>query len=154
MTSDQDSSIVCLFDFDTEGYRKFEELSKKKINDNKIFSNKAGTITTGLLLKHNQIERYALMLPIPERLTQYVSIKTSSDCFIEVETLISEEYLKTNPKAELRSSILTFYKMKDKHKKDFWIDLLSIDEKYFDDFKPLFSQLNKIFNKDKKDNTQ
>ena len=153
VTSDQDSSIICLFDFDTEGYRKFEDLSKKKINDNKIFSNKAGTITTGLILKHNQIDRYALMLPIPERLTQYVSTKTSSDCFIEVETLISEEYLKTNPKAELRSSILTFYKMKDKHKKDFWIDLLSIDEKYFDDFKPLFSQIDEIFNRAKKENT-
>lgn len=68
------------------------------------------------------------MLPIPERLDDYVSEKTSSDCFVEIETLLSEEYLKTNTKAELRSNVLKFYKMKDKHKNDFWKDLLMLIE--------------------------
>lgn len=85
------------------------------------------------------------MLPIPERLEKYVSSKTSSNCFIEVETLLSEEYLKTNSKAEQRSVALPFYKMKDNHKKDFWKDLLIADKKHFDDFKPLFVQIEKIF---------
>lgn len=85
------------------------------------------------------------MLPIPERLENYISEKTSSDCFIEVETLLSEDYLKTNTKAEQRSSVLPFYKIKDKYKCNFWKDLLNIDKKYFKDFKPLFDQVEKIF---------
>ena len=31
------------------------------------------------------------MIPIPERLDDYVSEETSSDCFVEIETLLSEE---------------------------------------------------------------
>lgn len=85
------------------------------------------------------------MLPIPVRLEDYVSEETSSDCFIEIETLLSEEYLKTNSKAELRSKVLKFYKMKDKHKKDFWKDLFEVDKKHFMDFKPLFNRIEKIF---------
>ena len=117
----------------------------KKENDNKLFPNKEGSVRGGLFIKHNQVNRYALMLPIPERLEKYVSDKTSSDCFIEVETLLSEEYLRNNPKAELRSSVLQFYKMKDKYKKVFWKDLLAADKKYFEDFKPLFAQIENIF---------
>ena len=65
--------------------------------------------------------------------------------FIEVETLVAEDYLKTNTKAEQRSSALPFYKMKDKQKSEFWKDLLVIDKKYFVDFVPLFTQIEKIF---------
>lgn len=135
-----------MFDFDNEGFRKFKDLESKKTDSGKIFLKREGTIRDGLSIKHSQIERYALMLPIPQRLEKYVSTRTSSDCFIEVETLLSEEYLKTNPKAELRTEVLAFYKMKDSGKKDFWKDLLSIDRKYFEDFKPLFAYIEKIFN--------
>lgn len=145
ITNDQESIIVCLFDFDSEGYQRFEELAKKKDNQTKLFPTKEGTIRDGLSLKHYQSNRYALMIPIPERLDDYVSEKTSSDCFIEIETLLSEEYLKLNSKAELRSNVLKFYKMKDKHKNDFWKDLFDVDKEYFEDFKPLFDRVEKIF---------
>ena len=148
ITNEQDCKIICLFDFDAEGYRRFEELESKKDNDEKLFSKKKGTISEGLYIKHSKIERYALMLPIPERLKKYVSEKTSSDCFIEVETLLSEEYLKTNQKAELRSEALPFYIMKDKQKKNFWKDLLIADKSHFEDFRPLFAQMEKIFNEE------
>lgn len=144
ISNDQTSKIICLFDFDTEGFKKFEELEKKKDNNNRLFSARSGTIKDGLLLKHSLVDRYALMLPIPERLKIYVSDKTSSDCFIEVETLLSEEYLRENPKAELRSPVLRFYKMKDKQKKEFWKDLLVADKCYFDDFRPLFDRVEAI----------
>lgn len=144
-TNEQDCKIICLFDFDNEGYRKFEELERKKENSNKLFTDKRGTIGDGLFIKHSKAERYALMLPIPERLKKYVSEKTSSDCFVEVETLLSEEYLKTNSKAEQRSEVLLFYKMKDKHKKSFWKDLLEADKSHFEDFRPLFAQIERIF---------
>ena len=145
ITNDQNSVIICLFDFDTEGYRKFEELSKKKENQTKIFPYKEGSVREGLSLKHYQSNRYALMIPIPERLDDYVSEETSSDCFVEIETLISEEYLKSNPKAVQRSNILKFYKMKDKHKNDFWKDLFEVDKEHFKDFEPLFARIEKIF---------
>lgn len=144
-TNDQNSVIVCLFDFDAEGYRKFEELSRKKENQTKLFPVKGGSVREGLSLKHYQVNRYALMIPIPERLDDYVSEKTSSDCFVEIETLLSEEYLRTNNKAEQRSNVLKFYKMKDKHKNDFWKDLFDVDREYFKDFEPLFNRVEKIF---------
>lgn len=145
ITNDENSIIICLFDFDGEGYGKFKDLTKKKDNAIKLFTNEGSSIREGLTLKHYQTNRFALMLPIPERLENYVSIKTSSDCFIEIETLLSEEYLKTNDKAEKRSNVLPFYKMKDNHKKDFWKDLFEVDKKHFKDFEPLFIQLEKIF---------
>lgn len=145
-TNDKDRVIICLFDFDTEGYRKFEELGKKKDDHKvKLFPDKNGSVREGLNLKHYKANRYALMLPIPERLEKYVSTKTSSDCFIEIETLLSEEYLKTNEKAELRSEVLPFYKMKDKHKSDFWKDLFDVNKEHFKDFEPLFAQIEQIF---------
>ena len=60
--------------------------------------------------------------------------------------MISEEYLKENSKAEIASELFNFYKMKDEHKKDFWKDLLSIDKKYFEDFRPLFNRLEMFIN--------
>ena len=146
ISKDQNCKTICLFDFDAEGYEKFNKVLKLKNNDaSKIYSSKKGEIGSGLYTKHNEIERYALMIPIPERLEKYVSTKTSSDCFIEIETLISEEYLQTNENAEKRSEALPFYKMKDKCKNKFWKDLLTADGKHFKDFVPLFEQIEKIF---------
>ena len=145
ISADQNKKVICLFDFDTEGYRKYKDLADKKDNKGKLYPNKGGSLRDGLYMKHAQANRHALMLPIPERLEKYVSVKTSSDCFIEVETLLSEEYLKTNIKAEQRSEVLPFYKMKDSNKKDFWMDLFSVDAVHFQDFVPLFSQIENIF---------
>lgn len=145
ITSDENNKIICLFDFDNEGYKKYKDLTTKKDDTNKIFPNKEGTVREGLFIKHFRVDRYALMLPIPERLEKYISIKTSTDCFIEVESLLSEEYLKTNDKAEIRSSVLQFYKMKDNHKNDFWKDLFEVNMEHFKDFKPLFAKVEQIF---------
>lgn len=145
MTVDQDCVTVGLFDFDSEGYLKFKELKSKKNNQDKLFLIEDSSLERGLCLKHAQANRYALMLPIPKRLEDYVSTKTSSDCFIEIESLVSEEYLKTNSKAELRSKVLCFYKMKDNHKCDFWKDLLCVDKNHFKDFEPLFDKIEALF---------
>lgn len=150
ITNDQNSIIICLFDFDNEGYLKFEELLKKRENGTKLFPCKEGTIQEGLSLKHYKSNRYALMIPIPERLHRYVSEKTSSDCFVEIETLMSKEYLESNSKAEQRSELMEFYKIKDNHKSDFWKDLFNADKEHFKDFEPLFAKIEKIFNEAKK----
>lgn len=144
---DQDCKIVCLFDFDAEGYSKFKKTKDLKLESAKIYGTKEGSVRTGLFIKHNLISKYALLLPIPERLEKYVSEKTSSDCFIEVETLIDEEYLKSNSKAEQRSEALPFFKMKDQHKNDFWKDLLTVDKAHFADFEQLFVQVESLMNR-------
>lgn len=145
LTNDQDATTICLFDFDQEGYLKFEDLRKRKDGQQKLFPVLCGSVRDGLYVKHFQANRYALMLPIPERLEKYVSTRTSEDCFIEVETLLSEEYLGTNSKAGQRSKVLPFYKMKDSHKRDFWKDLFDVDREHFKDFEPLFLQIEKLF---------
>lgn len=145
ITHDCNNTVICLFDFDKEGFGKFEKLESIKENTEKIFSGRRGAVEEGLYLKHRYASRYALMIPIPKRLKIYVSEETSSNCFIEIESLLSEEYLKSNPKAELRCEALPFYKMKDRHKKEFWKDLFEVDKAYFDDFIPLFNQIEKIF---------
>lgn len=144
-TYDSNNIVVCLFDFDNEGFGKFEKLERVKDNAEKIFNEREGSAEEGLYLKHRHASRYALMIPIPERLKIYVSEKTSNNCFIEIESLLSEEYLKSNPKAELRCGALPFYVIKDGHKRDFWKDILKADKKYFDDFIPLFNRIAKIF---------
>ena len=52
---------------------------------------------------------------------------------------------KTKEKMILVWDALPFYKMKDKHKCDFWKDLIMVDSEYFEDFRPLFEQLDKLF---------
>lgn len=146
VTADQDCVTVGLFDFDTEGYQKFEKLKDKKVNTQKMFlEGEDSTLEHGLCLKHFQANRYALMLPIPKRLERYVNTTTSSYCFIEIESLMSEEYLMANDKAEIATGILPFYKMRDNHKHDFWIDLLDVDKEHFKDFKPLFDKIEALF---------
>ena len=135
-----------MFDFDREGFEKFKKARDLRFDSRKVYGAKEGSIRTGLYIKHTELNKYALLLPIPERLENYVSEETSSDCFIEVETLISEDYLKTNPKAKQRSRVLAFYQMKDKYKSDFWKDLLGVDKKYFVDFKLLFAQIENLLN--------
>lgn len=146
ISRDIGSKIVCLFDFDGEGYKTFKKIGDLKKGDDKLFLSLEGNIRDGLYRKHCEINKYAMILPIPERLEKYVSKKHSTFCFIEVESLISEEYLKENSKAEIASELFNFYKMKDDHKKDFWKDLLSIDKKYFEDFRPLFNRLEMFIN--------
>lgn len=146
ITVDRNCVTVGLFDFDAEGYHKFKNLKDKQVNKQKMFlEENDSSLKSGLCLKHFQANRYALMLPIPSRLEKYVNTVTSSYCFIEIESLVSEEYLTTNKKAEIATEILPFYKIRDKYKCIFWKDLLNVDKKHFEDFKPLFDKIEALF---------
>ena len=68
--------------------------------------------------------------------------KSSNYCFIEIESLISEDFLRDNGKAEKVSELLDFYKMKDVHKKDFWKDLLIADKEVFKDLEAKVKEQN------------
>ncbi len=146
-TLDSNCKRICLFDFDNEGYSKYKKVKTLKNNsDEKLYSEEKGTINTGLYLKNTHCNRYAMTIPVPTRLEKYVNKKSSNYCFIEIESLISEDFLRDNGKAEKVSELLDFYKMKDVHKKDFWKDLLIADKEVFKDFKPLFDSVESIFN--------
>ena len=145
-TLDGNCKRICLFDFDSEGYSKYKKVKSIKKGSSEQLYFEGGSINSGLYLKHKYCNRYAMMLPIPTRLEKYINKKTSSYCFIEIESLVSEDYLSRNNKAEIATDVLNFYKMKDEHKKDFWKDLLTADKEVFQDFKPLFSTIENIFN--------
>ena len=63
-----------------------------------------------------------MMLPIPDRLLGYVSTGTSSRCFVEIETLLDEGFLKNNFKAKRGEGIIQIYEIKDSDKSIFWKD--------------------------------
>ena len=137
---------ICLFDFDNEGYKKFQTIKSLKLDkNNKIYSEISNDLTSGLILKHNACNRYAMMLPIPNRLLDYVSTDTSNYCFVEIETLLDEEFLKNNSKAKRGEKVIQIYKIKDSDKSIFWKDLLNADKSVFKDFEPLFSTVENIF---------
>ena len=137
---------ICLFDFDNEGYAKFEKIKSLKLDkNNKIYSEISNDLNSGLILKHNACNRYAMMLPIPDRLLDYVSTDTSNYCFVEIETLLDEEFLKNNSKAKRGEKAIQIYKIKDSDKSIFWKDLLNADKSVFKDFEPLFSTVENIF---------
>ncbi len=144
---DANTKRICLFDFDAEGYKTYEKIKDFKIDKQKQYCKYGDfNLDKGICLKHKDCKRYAMMIPIPSRLQNYVSIESSSDCFIEIETLIDEDFLRSNNKTKQRNKALTFYILKDKHKCDFWEDLLFADKKVFNDFKPLFNTIEQIFN--------
>ncbi len=146
-TLDSDCKRICLFDFDNEGYSKYKKLKTLKNNlGEKLYPEEKGSINSGLYLKNMHCNRYAMTIPVPTRLEKYVNKKSSNYCFIEIETLVSEDFLRENSKAEKGSELFDFYKMKDAHKKDFWKDLLTADKEIFKDFKPLFDSVENIFN--------
>ena len=136
--------FVCLI-FDSEGYAKFKKVLDLRDGRQQLYSGQQGDINCGFYTKHSKSNRYALMLPIPDRLVKYINMKCSSYCFVEIETLIAETFLETCGKAEKCSEALDFYKLKDSHKKDFWVDLLSAEKEIFVDFEKLFSQVEFIF---------
>ena len=144
---DANTKRICLFDFDTEGYKTYEKIKDFKIDKQKQYCKYGDfNLDKGFCLKHKDCKRYAMMIPIPSRLQNYVSIESSSDCFIEIETLLDEDFLRSNDKTKQRNKALTFYILKDKHKCDFWEDLLFADKKVFNDFEPLFNTIEQIFN--------
>lgn len=146
-TLDGDNIRICLFDFDNEGYSKYKKVKDIKNNSHeKMYLQEQGTVTTGLYIKNRNCKRFAMVLPIPDRLNKYIDKKSSNYCFIEIESLVSEKFLSQNNKAEKVSDLLNFYKMKDENKKDFWKDLLNAEKDEFLDFKPLFDTIDQIFN--------
>lgn len=146
-TLDGDNVRICLFDFDSEGYLKYKKVKEIKNNAHeKMYLQEQGTVTTGLYIKNRNCKRFAMVLPIPDRLNKYVNKKSSKYCFIEIESLVSEKFLSQNNKAEKVSELLDFYQMKDEHKKNFWKDLLNAEKDEFLDFKPLFDTIDQIFN--------
>lgn len=131
---------------DNEGYAKFEKIKSLKLDkNNKIYSEISNDLNSGLILKHNACNRYAMMLPIPDRLLGYVSTGTSNRCFVEIETLLDEGFLKNNFKAKRGEGIIQIYEIKDSDKSIFWKDLLTADKSVFKDFEPLFSTVENIF---------
>ncbi len=83
--------IIGLFDYDREGVEKYKGCKNFKDlhEDNK---------NTGIFKKRNDYECYALLLPVPERLNNYVQ-KINEDIannYFEVEHYLPKEFIENN----------------------------------------------------------
>lgn len=140
--------IVGLFDYDNEGVGKFGDKLKTWCIE--------GELNSGLYKKHRGCDMFALLLPIPKRLEKatnrnvWDSDASFSHNHIEVETLLSKEYLENNTKCKF-DSITKVYKLKDNKKKSFWKDLVDADSDVFMDFAPLFDIVEQLLGAGGKD---
>lgn len=127
-----------------------EENPKLRLNSdirnlNDLSDGEKAILKLALISLDEEISKDIMMLPIPNRLLDYVSTDTSNYCFVEIETLLDEEFLKNNSKAKRGEKAIQIYKIKDSDKSIFWKDLLNADKSVFKDFEPLFSTVENIF---------
>lgn len=144
-----DKKIIGLFDHDTAGCTNFYLLKNK--TDGKEWSDDIlGDKRTGYFKKRkNHPNFYALLLPVPERLENLTSeVKNGKFAsFVEVENLISLQKLIDLSCVE-EDQILdrTYYKIKDKVKGKAFQNFGNLPKEDFDDFNPLFSIIESLFN--------
>ncbi|MDR0220419.1 MAG: AAA family ATPase [Lachnospiraceae bacterium] len=149
-----DKKIIGLFDYDYDGSERFYNLrdgfDKKTI---------LGSVETGFY-KQKKVEKhpcmYALLLPVPERLTQLVASRGNwkADCkfanYVEVETLLPESYLSLHDNEYTKETFGDFgyYKAKDRKKANIWERLVSEPKETFVDFKILYEKIYELFGLD------
>lgn len=141
----EDKKIIGLFDFDEEGCRNFHCL-KNGANWN---NDTLGEISTGVFKKRkNHDHFYGLLLPIPDRHTNLVSdIKSGHlQSLVEIENLLKNETLeKNNLVDDCKVYNIKYQKIKSGVKKNLPKILLGFDAAEFEDFTPLFSKINELF---------
>lgn len=133
--------IIGLFDYDREGVEKYKGCKNFKAlyeyNKN-----------TGIYKKRENYECYALLLPVPERLNNYVQEIHNEDTannYFEVEHYLPKKFIEEN-KCFKRKNILgqDLYVCKKEMKKDLWKDLIILEKDNFQDFVILFNKINEL----------
>jgi len=152
--------IIGVFDYDAEGSEKFHHVINVKgymPRDTNI----QGNIRDGFYRKRNDHEcMIALLLPVPERLDGLVTSKGDWDSdakyanYVEIETLLSENFLISSPSCEQDTAPIPHYKAKDTKKQNLWQELVAIDKSVFEDFAPLFKIVYELFDIHINNNTQ
>lgn len=134
--------IVGLFDFDTEGKNKFHSTKNAWNLKDKIQGSKRDGL---FMINPSNSNVGCLLLPVPERLDSYACLEYKS-CYVEVENLLSDDLLSKlqHVNDEPIAGGLSVKVVDSKSKGTFWKQLLKADKKEFEDFKPLFQQIENI----------
>ena len=132
--------IIGLFDYDREGVEKYKGC--KNFNDLHE-ANK----NTGIFKKRKDYECYALLLPVPERLNNYVQ-KINEDIannYFEVEHYLPKEFIENNSCFKSKTILgQNLYVCKKDKKNDLWRDLINLEKEDFKDFTLLFNKINEL----------
>lgn len=136
---------ICLFDFDKKGIGKIKKIRDiKDSKGNKQFNVIETNISKGYTLEHISAYRYAMLLPIPDRLKKYTNIDAPDYNHLAIENLLPKEYIENN-NTMFEEMIKDIYRLRKSYKKDFWKELLTLDKEYFIDFEPLLEHIKSIF---------
>lgn len=134
--------IIGVFDFDEEGRKQF-----KCIHNNEYWNNeKTGTEKEAFLKKRaGHTCFYAMLIPIPDRLSQLAGYDYPS--YIEIENLLPESFLKNNNFASEKTTTgnTTYLKVKEDKKADIWRKACTLSKEELKDFKPLFDKITELF---------
>jgi hypothetical protein len=135
--------IIGVFDFDITGVEKFNIIKNNTYWKVAIEGDKFN----GLYKKRNDHPCFfAMLIPVPKDLENLAGIEFPS--FIEIENLLPKEFLKLNNfvTEEITTGNTSYLKMKGNKKCILWEKALELEEEGFNNFKPLFSKINFLFN--------
>lgn len=125
--------IIGIFDHDAKGLQEFKGLKVHVFEENKNNS----------IRKHNELNVYALLLPVPGEMDFYLK-KDQSFNFYEIEHYFGERFLQQNDMLE-QTDIPNVYKIKESKKNTFSKLVRSTqDRKLFTYFVDLFKEIDKI----------
>lgn len=142
-------TIIWLFDFDKEWREQFHFLSKEGFwkeqvdwgnEQEKVYWEKESWYYKK---RNDNLDFYAMLLPIPDRLSKYADIKWENFAsYIEIEDLLSEAFLQAQGCLEKKSTPAWDKQfVKDDKKRHLWKALIDEPEETFIDFKPIFDRV-------------
>lgn len=142
-------TIIWLFDFDKEWREQFHFLSKEGFwkeqvdwgnEQEKVYWEKESWYYKK---RNDNLDFYAMLLPIPDRLSKYADIKWENFAsYIEIEDLLSETFLQSWGYLEKKSTpAWDKWFVKDCKKENLWKALIDESKETFIDFKPIFEQV-------------
>lgn len=141
----EDKKIIGLYDFDKEGREQIHQLKNDSFWRDEYFGDKGN----GFYRQRKDHKCFfAMLLPIPKELNNFASLDWENYIsYVEVENLLPKEFLKEKHFAtEQDFPGGTYLKIKDNKKDKIWESLFALDAADFENFKPLFEAINKLFN--------
>jgi len=147
-------TIIWLFDFDKEWREQFYYLSKEgfwkeQVDWGKEWEKVYWEKELWYYKKRNDNwDFYAMLLPIPERLSKYADITWKDFAsYIEIEDLLSEAFLQSQGCLEKKSTPAWDKQfVKDDKKRYLWKALIDEPKETFLDFKPIFDRVEYLIN--------
>jgi hypothetical protein len=140
----EDKKIIGLFDFDYEGRNQIHNLKKDSFWENEYY----GDLSNGYYRKRNDHHCFfAMLIPVPKELEAFANLEWENfNSYVEIENLLPRQFLLDNNFASEQSFPGGKYiKIKDNKKNKIWESLFDLSCEDFENFKPLFNTIVKLF---------